>query len=597
MDSTIWAFDSEFLPTGKKGDPANVHSVQFSDGLNDHYFLESAEELKLWLHSRSRSLKHIFGFNMLCDLGSMKEWLGEKSVQVFRHRGKLIGRISYGSCHVKAFDSQPLLNNFGLRRLADVGDVVNVSKLAKPPFLGLRKWKTVQEYAQFRDYAIRDAIITSKATRWLIDDNNCDPRKHASAGTLAKDEFLFPKRHLQKGGRILMPPIERGIGQSTNAGRSEAFVTGFSPNTYYNDVKSLYPCSILTTRALMVDHVEPCDYKDLDISGDLNNPDFGWILGTFKTENPMWGLPILAHNVTYVVGFISGLYHSFDLAAAHAQIIHATKAYRPVFSKQRQSAHDKFADMLIRRLEGKMDSCESRFAKAVLNSSYGKLGQSHPIARTTNFPAYASILAHSHLVMSHLFDKCTTRILGMDTDSIFAQKDMSGRYGNLTDGEYSIPLIMEVKGKGDLAMFRAKTYMIRDGDKPIRVYGRHVWHYFLEDYFSLWHRTDYPFITRIQVRHTLKTKQKRALELPLGFWCEKPVKLTEKKINKLLKADNKRKRESYDSFELFQNRRNQGSQPYIMDKLMFDPEFVYPRKTYEKFEYLKLNRYQTTVND
>lgn len=593
MNTTIWGFDAEFLPTGRKGDPGNVHSVQFSDGFNDHYFLESPHALRQWLHNRHRTLKHIFGFNMLCDLGAIKEWLSEKSVQVIKHRGKLIGKIRYGSCRLKAYDSYPLLVNFGLRRLADIGDLVGIPKLPKPPFLGLRKWATDKEHRQFRDYAIQDAIITSRATRWLIEKNNCDPRKHASAGTLAAEYFNFPKRHKQAHARIQMPPIERGIGQSTSAGRSEAFVTGFIPDAYYNDVKSLYPCSILTTRALMIDHVTPCEPGDLDITGDPNNPNYGWILGTFKTGNRMWGLPILAHNITYVIGYVNGLYHSYDLGAAKAQIINCTKAFKPVFSKHRQAAHNKFADMLIRRLDGKMDMRESRFAKAVLNSTYGKLGQAHPEAKTTNYPAYATILAHSHLIMSRLFDKCSTKILGMDTDSIFTQRDMTGRYGDLTDGEYVIPLIIEVKGKGDLAMFRAKTYMLRQEGKPIRVYGRHVWHYFIEDYFSLWHRTEYPFKTRIQIRHTLKTKQKKALELPLGFWCEKPVKLTEQKISELLQADNKRKRQSYSSFELFQNRLSQDSEPYIMDKLLFDPEFEYPRKSYEKYEYLKINRYHS----
>lgn len=591
--TTLWAFDCEFLPTGLKGDPANVHSVQFSDGFNDHYFIETPEALKRWLHNRSHSLKHIFGFNMLCDLGAMKEWLGAGNVQAFKFRGRLIGKIRYGSARIKAYDSMSLLVNFGLRRLADVGDVVGIPKLPKPSFLGLRKWVSDKEHRQFQAYAVQDAIITSKATRWLIEKNKCDPRLHTSAGTLAGEYFSFPKRHAQAKGRILMPPIERAIGQCTSAGRSEAFVTGFTPDVTYNDVKSLYPVSILTTRALMIDRVIPCDPDDLLVNGDLNNTEYGWVVGTFRTQNKLWGLPIQARNVTYVTGYLNGLYHTFDLAAAKAQIIHATKAYKPIFSKQRQKAHDDFAEMLTARLEGKMDKRKARYAKAILNSTYGKLGQSHPEAKTTNFLAYSTILAHSHLIMSRLFDVCPTKILGMDTDSIFCQHDMTGRYGDLSDGEYSIPLILEVKGKGDLAMFRAKTYMLRQEGKPIRVYGRHVWHYFLEDYFSLWTRKEYPFKTRIQVKHTLKTKQRKALELPLGFWCEKPVRLTEEKISKLLQADNKRKRESYESFKLFQNRESQDSEPYVMDKILFNSQFEYPPKSHEKFPYLKINRYYT----
>lgn len=587
----FYGFDSEFLPTGRTGDPASVHSVQFSDGATDHHFIESPVELKKWLHNRRQTLKEIFGFNMLCDLGAIKEWLPSKSVEVVRYRGKLIGKIHYGSTRIKAYDTQPLLLNFGLRKLEDIGDVVSVPKLPKPPFLGLRKWQTQEEYEAFRHYAVADAIITARAVKWLIEENNCDPRIHASAGTLASEYFNFPNRHKQKHGRILIPPIERAIAQSTSAGRSEFFVTGYTPYAYYNDVKSLYPLSIVTTRALMIDGVIPCNPKDLAIDQDLNNPNFGWVEGFFHTDNKMWGIPINAKQVTYVIGYVMGLFHTYDLTAAKAKPLWISKAYKPTFDRSRQKSHNQFATMLLKRLEGEMDKRESRYAKAVLNSTYGKLGQSHPEARTTNYPAFTTILAHSHLIMSHLFDRCPTPIIGMDTDSIFSATDMSGNYGELTDGEFTIPIIMENKGKGELASFRAKTYMMHEEGKPIRVYGRHAWHYFIEDYFKLWENPQFPFMTRIEVKHTLRTRQKQALKLPLGFWEAKPVKLTREKVSELLKADDKRKRQTYDSFNLFEQRKNQSSEPYIMDEILFDTHFNYPSKSVEKFATLKVNRF------
>jgi len=586
-------FDSEFLPAGRKGNPENVHSVQFSDGLNDNYFLESPEELKDWLRNRHRSLTEIFGFNMLCDLGAIKEWLGEKHVQVVKHRGKLVGKIQYSGCKVRVYDTRPLLVNFGLRRLEQVGTVVKVPKLPKPAFLGLRKWETPEEHEAFKNYAIQDAIITARATEWLIDQNGCDPRRHASAGTLAATFFNFPKRHKRaKGNRVAMPPIERTIAQSTYAGRSEMFVTGYNPFAYYNDVKSLYPCSIFATRALTISGVEPCEPDEITISTDLNNPNFGWLVGCFETHNRMWGLPIRAKQITYVNGKVTGMFHSFDVAAARAKTIWIAKAYRPTFDPSRDSAQQKFNQMLLNRVEGRLDSREARFAKAVLNSTYGKLGQSHPESPTTNFPAFTTILAHSHLIMSNLFDQCPTPILGMDTDSIFSATDMSGKYGDLTDGELSLPIIMEVKGKGELAAFRSKSYMMREEGKPITVYGRHCWHYFVEDYFKLWENPEFPFMTRIQVKHTLKTRQKAALKLPLGFWDEKPVKLTRQKVCDLLEADLKRARLTYDSYTLFESRKSVSSQPYNMDNLLFDPNFQYPPKSYESYPYLINNKFK-----
>ncbi len=150
---------------------------------------------------------------------------------------------------------------------------------------------------------------------------------------------------------------------------------------------------------------------------------------------------------------------------------------------------------------------------------------------------------------------------------------------------------MEVKGKGELASFRAKTYMMHEAGKPIRVYGRYAWHYFLEDYFKLWENPEFPFKTRIEVKHTLKTKQKAALLLPLGFWAEKPVELTRQKVSQLLKADAKRVRSSYDSFKLFEQRKNQPSKPYVMDDVLLDPAFEYPPRSNEKFPYLVNNKF------
>jgi hypothetical protein len=585
------------LPTGTTGDPACVHSVQFSDGNGDSHFIENPEDLKRFLHNRRNTLTEIFGFNMLCDLGALKEWLPSGSVEVTHYRGKLIGKIRYGSTSVKAFDTMPLLLNFGLRRLADVGDVVKVPKLDKPHFLGLRKWESPAEYNEFKEYALTDAVITARATRWLIEENAFDPRVHTSAGSLAAEFFAFPKRHTRIKNKIQMPPIERTIAQSTAAGRSEMFVTGYTPFAYYNDVKSLYPCSIFATHALTINGVQPCKPEDLNIDSDFNNPDFGWVVGTFETQNEMWGLPIQAKQVTYVIGKVTGMFHTFDVAAAKAKVLHIAKAYKPTFDPSRKEAQKRFDSMLLDRVEGKLSEREARYSKAVLNSTYGKLGQSHPEALTTNYPAFTTILAHSHLIMSTLFDKCPAPILGMDTDSIFSAKDMTGKHGELTDGELSLPIIMEVKGKGELASFRAKTYMMREQGKPIRVYGRHAWHYFIEDYFRLWDSPDFPFLTRIDIKHTLKTKQKAALKLPLGFWANRPVSLTLEKVSELLQADLKRDRLSYDSFSLFQQRKSQPSKPYEMDDVLFDPTFNYPPISTEKFSHLKNNRFMFRRNN
>ena len=142
--------------------------------------------------------------------------------------------------------------------------------------------------------------------------------------------------------------------------------------------------------------------------------------------------------------------------------------------------------------------------------------------------------------MSRLFDKCTKPILAMDTDSIFSEMDMSGKQFELNDGERSIPLKMDIKGRGDLAFFRSKRYILK-GEPSC--YGSHGWRYFIEDYKRLFDGTITELDTRIDIKHTMLTRQREARIMALGRWRTRPEHLDLAKIKALLTADDKRKRE------------------------------------------------------
>jgi hypothetical protein len=553
--------------SGRVKAPEDVHSVQFSNGDVAHtVVLESADELKDWL-ANHRYIKTMFGFVVLPDLGSIEEWLGSEHVSYRRRGSQLIGRIKYGSTKITVYDARPLLQNFGLRRLEDCGKVIGFPKLPKPEWLGLRAWQNEREHEQFIEYAKADAIITSRVVKWLYETFGANPEVHASAGTLARDEFRLPKRLKRIKRRVVLSPLEAKVKQCCFAGRSEGFVVGFTPNVTYNDVSSLYPCSLVVTRALEIIGVEPCDFDDLVID-DLNTLDYGWIEGIFETHNDLWGLPLRGKNNFYATGNrISGFYHTFDLASAKAEVIAIGQCYKPIFDSRNKSTHNKYADMLLKRLEGKMSKEEKMLAKAVLNSLTGKLGQSHPIARTSNFFAYNTLLAHSHFIMSKLFDKCPSQVLAMDTDSIFSQSDMSGKYFELTDGEHSIPIKMDVKGKGDLAFFRSKNYIMKtpNGDY---VYGRHGWMYFLEDFLKLFEGEITELTTRKDIKHTLLTREREALKMAKGRWRTKVVTLDLEKLKALLSADIKRKRTNYDSYQLVMERKKASSQAWNYEEIM-----------------------------
>jgi len=409
---SFWGFDSEFLASGQANEPSDVHSVQFSDGTPQNtFFIESPEDLKRWLHNHHR-IKILYGFVILPDLGSIEEWLGSGCVKYWVRGSQTLGRIKYRGFNAACYDSRPLLQSFGIRKLADAGGIVGYPKLAKPEWLGLRKWKTLEERQNFIKYANADAVITSQIVQWLLKQFNADPRLHASAGTLARDSYSLPKRLPQRKKTVVLSPLEATVKQNCFAGRSEGFRVGYMPNAVYNDVKSLYPVSLSFTHALEIEGIQRCNPNELPLDS-LDTLDYGWLQGVFETENDLWGLPLRGRNNFYATGRITGFFHSFDLAAAKARVIFASHAFKPVLKST--PLHEKFVESTLNRVEGRLTGAEKMYSKAVLNSLTGKLGQSHPISRTSNFFAYSTILAHSHLLMSRLFDKCQTEVLAMDT--------------------------------------------------------------------------------------------------------------------------------------------------------------------------------------
>jgi hypothetical protein len=560
--SKIWAFDSEFMMSGRLGHPEDVHTIQFSDG-EESWVLDSAEALKAWLIAH-RKIRTLYGFSVLCDLGSMQEWLGTEYVTIKKRGLQSSGWITYAGARMHVVDSQALLSSFGLRKLADCGDMIGIPKLPKPDWLGLRKYENQEEYVAFEAYAKADAVITSRIVQWLIENYDCDPAKYMSAGTIAAHEFEFPRRLKLVKNRVLLSPFEKMVKLSSFAGRSEGFITGFSPNALYNDVASLYPISIVATRALQIKGAKPCDLKELAVSDDLNESRYGWIEGDFRTLNDMWGLPVRGKRNYFMTGDISGLYSSFELAASRAQIINAKRCFKPIM-REEHAEHDKYADLLMRKLEGKMNAKEKGYYKAILNAVSGKLGQSHPIGERSNFLAYNILLGHSHLIMSRLFDKCTSPIIGMDTDSIFSQQDMSGKWFKVSDGERTYPIRMDVKGKGDLAFFRSKRYIMRG---EIDYYAAHGWRYFPEDYLKLFNGDLTALDSRINVKSTLFTMQRAAQAMTKGRWFTRPEHLTLEKIKALLTADDKRSRENSDSYGLLMAHKHEPSTAWNLNDYM-----------------------------
>jgi hypothetical protein len=615
----IWAVDTEFiLPDEKSVKEAakrngfsvtgEVLTVQFAECQNydDKVFdkgpkqnvwcFYSADDFKKFVESKRKILSTVYGFVALCDIGSVYDWLGKKEVDVKYVGVQVRGTVKYRHCKFQVYDAQPLLHSFGYGKLADCGRFLGLPKLPKPTWLGNRKWQSNTEKLEFEAYAKRDAVITARMVAWLIQKQDADPKKLASAGTLAAHEFNFPRR-LQKdrrdrrGKRVLVPGLEQLIRANTYAGHSDAFVTGYTPNVYYNDVTSLYPVAMAATRALQIQSVKVIDdpseddildYTRPDIFSDTGEvlnftqqlgesskrPPFAWLDGIFDAyAESRWGLPTRRGDRTYYcAGEFTGLYHTFDLAAACAVPVFIKRIILPVYDKKQLKNHNLLSKKLMQRLEKRGEDVELRRIKAVLNATSGKLCQNKPaVVATTNFPAYSTLLAYSHLIMSHLLDSYPSAPLGMATDSIFGQTDFSGQKFTVSDGEQDYPVKLAKKGYGNLAMFRSGLYILKDENKPAElgvnpVYAAQAWKYQVEGYLKLYDGKLTALDTRMDVRRTLRTRNKEALAMKLGYWYNPKVHLDSKKLHRALQADNKRERKEKDSYKLVQQRRSERSE-------------------------------------
>ena len=603
----IYGFDTEFLLSEGVGHKGDISTVQFSDGVeplrlpypidpaNRHtVVLESAGATKKWIRSHRMSLKdNCYAFVALCDVGSLQEWLGKDAVYVFKKGVQIRAVVKYGGAAFKIFDAAPLLKSFGFRRLADCGEMLGIPKMVRPSWLGKRQPKNSSERKYFLEYSARDAVITSLIVRWLIDAYGADPSYISSAGTLASKIFKFPKRLKRVKNTVMIKPFEEYVRNNTFAGRSEGFTTGFIPNIFYNDISSLYPCSMLGMRALMVDSYERCKFESLEITRDLSITEsedvrYGWVEGCFRSTDKYWSLPVRGKRVTYMIGdAIHGLFNTFDLAASHVQVLNVTRCWKPTYRKSMMS-HTKFCKMLQSRLRKDCSKVDGRYIKSTLNASSGKLGQHRFVSETSNFLSYNLLLGHSHLLMSLLFNECLklgSKPIAMDTDSIFCDRNLSGEWFQVCDcyGNY-VPINVTVKGvdmddkvsAGDLAFFRSKRYILWDKNRPYKLYknpclGRMGWNYFVEDFVKLHDGTVTELHTRKDLRHTLATREIAAKDLILGHWRVNPAHLKLEDLRRLMTADLKRKRTDYDSYQLVMDKKCVSSQPWNVDDY-FDDE-------------------------
>ena len=606
-------FDSEF-----KHDPSEInnrqefYTLQFSFNGNE-YIAENKDELRDIIDFLPQNW---FSFNLSVELGALqmlgfRRHVPRKMRELLRSpyykslgqrkggrklkapmRTAVSGHFSAYECgsqlrstfnwegrKFKLFDIMPVCKQLGLWSVEKAGDflvresVLPYSKLPdRNVCASCRHYPCDKSDVRWKCglYAMQDALIVDRLIRHLSSNFDCDLTKVASMGGVAAAHLHFPKRNIHTEYGTEIDPDEMAVRESLFAGRNECFMNGFLGEAYYNDIVSLYPTAALVADAFKIEGIEECGLEELEISTDLSNKDYGWVDGLFSTSDTVWGLATRKDGRNYYVadGTVRGVRNTMDLAAGAAKVLKAYRCWKPVYNDS--DTHDRYEELYWRKVNKQYkDDTEKKLIKGVLNAATGKLGQGASaksfISKHTNFPAYSAVLAMSHLMMANIMRQVKCRMYGMDTDSIMADKDLTGEYYRI--GRY--PVTMDLKNHGELAYIRSKMYVWMDGsDDPTF----HAWHYGREDLqkvvASAYERQMVPHQTAKQrYRVTTRSRMDALQGIPLGMWFQSSVTLSPENQMRLMICDAKRDRIDYNSLNLIAERRCENSKPFAAHSL------------------------------
>jgi len=616
-----WGIDTEYLKSGTT-DAKATHTIQIHNGEIGFVFW-SPDEFRRFLCEVQPEM--FFTWTTAPEFGSLRAWglLGiesekheqlahpwkfQKMWEEFSEKPIAHFYIPYikqkrvmvfdirAFFHQMRFKDEKTGKEFAIGSVEMAGKFLSqeygrdLEKLPKPyADFGDRPPETSEEREAFIKYGLRDAEITYWAGQWfqtrILDKYvpNITFKKLYTFGTLAAKYYNFPKiiegyySPKKKKTTMFLDPLDEMImRESTFAGRVFALDTGYVGNPFYNDVSKLYPVETCVTEAIKIRHVKPMspvELKTIKTPSELTP--YGWLRGTFHTENDIWGLPFhspITNRNYNAVGTMSGLFHTFDLEASHAEIVNLEAGYVPMFDTSADAEMSKYYDVTMKLFDKDYESVAEAFClKGIQNASTGKLGGHHPISIYSNFPAYSSIVASAHKRLSWIIDAyCQGKGVHYgDTDSIFCDHRIEGKLADLTSwsGAYSVPLNMAVKGvsnpkQNGTIIFRNKMYWQSEesnayaGWKP---YSK----YFKQICLELPDKID---VLR-QVEKSYLTRNKAVATLEIGRWLEVREHYDLPKLKHLLRADDSRVRESYDSYMFARQRKMVKSRAWEMPEL------------------------------
>ena len=651
-----WGIDSEGLASGTEMQSDDIHIVTVCPGNDESRgkAFKSGTDFRKWynsLNSHARP-KRFYSFTLPYEYGTMLGWellninephqpWTDQPLNLFYINPLNTTQGKIPVIDTRAYFGQILQDKRSSANLKALGEEmshhygIDAHKYDNPmeEAFGLRK-PTPEELRLLVRYGIRDAYIAALAGRWIEENilngwlagKDVDIEDLISWGTIAKQYLDLPTlaeyRYTNPETRRRVLGFKNAwnyqiMNHAIFAGRSEAFWTGNIGQVYYCDVSSLYPCSIVQSQAMRIKAIEkiPPDHWDR-LFGKVTwrrfyeaiGKPYGWIKGTFRTSDDLWGLPTRCARdededenglVIYATGTVHGLYHTLDLEASNAEVLQVEYAMTPVFDDNADSKFNTSADLyeklLYSRLYTKLDPIEETCLKFTLNAASGKEGEHHHgISTSTNPPAYSTLLAQSHLIMSrimHTYHRPPDNpIYYTDTDSIFVHDRVEGTIGylepypNLPYHEIEkLPLKIKVKGTTrpeGCVIFRNKMYYqsAEDIGRGLKYsQARGGWKGDPKDYVNIVENKLTTATVHTQVTRKWKTRDKKAAILKTGRWYTMKEQWNLPKIKRIFRADYKRNRTptgkdpsraDYDSYQLHLDDEMRPSQAWRYDQVL-----------------------------
>jgi len=294
--------------------------------------------------------------------------------------------------------------NYAQLSVKKMGDIIGISKLESPSFLGKYPLNQLQ-WDQLKEYNIRDSIVTFEFMKFLIkafEDLGATFKLTIASTSMS----LFKNKYLKQKYYIHKEDILKEIFKSYYGGRTEAFKRGIFTNANYYDFNSLYP-SVMYNKV----YPDPNTLRTTRLNTNKYIMNYEGV-SNIEINIPYTNIPVLPHRakngkVIFPCGNLKGWYTHIEIREAIKQGAILTKVYKTHYYMRTCSPFKDYVSTLYnKRLEyKKINSPMQYVTKIFMNSLYGKFGQ-----RFTN----KENTIHESLVTKRDLDNATNIIRNKD---------------------------------------------------------------------------------------------------------------------------------------------------------------------------------------